>query len=114
MAAATDNQSNPDGADVCVKGSDASDIEFIGSVTAAATKNRSENNLEDKLCLELGSTREVPGVTRPLVSRGVRSDGADVCCKGSDASDIEAIPFTFLNYTTLKKPIKCVMHGGES
>ena len=39
--------------------------------------------------MELGSTREVPGVTRPLVSREVRSDGADVCGKGFDASDIE-------------------------
>ena len=64
--------------------------------------------------MELGSTREVPGVTRPLVSREVRSDSADVCGQGSDASDIEAIPFTFLNFTTLKKPITCVMHGGES
>ena len=61
-----------DGADACVKGSDAP--ESYGKLTAAATKNRSEN-LEDILCLDLGSTREDPGTSRPLVSCGVRSDG---------------------------------------
>ena len=44
--------------------------------------------MEDILCLDLGSTREDPGTSRPFVTRGVRSEGPDVCGLCSDEEDL--------------------------
>ena len=71
--------------------------------------------MEDILCLDLGSTREDPGTSRPFVTRGVRSDGPSADGKFSDDdSDSATCPANFLTYAPLHKPKICVMHGGTS